>query len=417
MPATGAAVNAPQLLRADSDPLPLHTPARIGSPASRRLLAAGLVAALVAGGAGYWAHARRFETTDNAQVDGDISNLSPRVFGTVKVVHVVDHQRVRAGQLLVELDPADQEVAVAQAQAAVAEAEAQLRAEDPSVDITATSAEADLASSASEVVSAQAAVAEARKSVEQLTAQLAQAEAGDRTAQAERRRVEILVERQVIPQSEAEQLVNAAEASAANARAVRHALDAALDRVSAHGAKVAMARSRLVEARDNGPRQLAARRAQVQGRRASLDLARARLAQAELNLSYTRIHAPAAGVVGKKSVTTGDRVAPGQQLMAIAQVEALWVTANYRETQLRHLRPGQAVRIDVDATGWQLTGIIESIGGATGSRFSVLPPENATGNYVKVVQRIPVRIRLHGDPSQRERLRPGMSVEARTRVR
>ena len=178
-----------------------------------------------------------------------------------------------------------------------------------------------------------------------------------------------------------------------------------------------MARSRLVEARDNGPRQLAARRAQVQGRRASLDLARARLAQAELNLSYTRIHAPAAGVVGKKSVTTGDRVAPGQQLMAIAQVDSLWVTANYRETQLRHLRPGQPVRIDVDATGWQLTGIIESIGGATGSRFSVLPPENATGNYVKVVQRIPVRIRLHGDPSQRERLRPGMSVEARTRVR
>ena len=278
---------------------------RTGPPASLRRLAAGLVAALVAGGAGYWVYARQFETTDNAQVDGDISNLSPRVFGTVKAVHVVDHQRVRAGQLLVELDPADLEVAVAQARASVAEAEAQLRAEDPSVDITATSAEATLASSTSEVALAQAAVAEARKSVEQLTAQLAVAEAADRTAQAERRRVAILVERQVIPQSEAEQLVNAAEASAANARAVRHALDAALERVSGHGAKVAMARSRLVEARDNGPRQLEARRAQVQGRRASLELARARLAQAELNLSYTRIHAPAAGVVGKKSVTAG----------------------------------------------------------------------------------------------------------------
>ena len=168
--------------------------------------------------------------------------------------------------------------------------------------------------------------------------------------------------------------------------------------------------------RTNAPKQVATRRASVLSRQANLDLARAQLAQAELNLGYAQMRSPIAGVVAKKGVAVGDHVAPGQQLLAIVQTDELWVTANFRETQLERVRPGQRVDVHVDALGAGLSGRVESIGGATGSRLSLLPPENASGNYVKVVQRIPVRIRL--DPGQPglERLRPGMSVEPKVRI-
>jgi membrane fusion protein (multidrug efflux system) len=379
------------------------------------ILAAAAVAAL--GVATTWLHVRHFEETDDAQVDGDISNLSPRVAGTIKAVHVVDHQWVRAGDLLAEIDPADLQVAVAQAKAAVAQATAQLQEEDPTVPITESSNRAALAATASDLTSAQASRSEARKTVEQLRAQLAQARANDRTAQGDRRRAELLVAAGAIPRAEADLRISAAEASAASVRALAHALAAAGDRVDAHGAAVAIARSKVTEVRENAPRQVEARKASVLGRQAALDLARAQLTQAELNLGYARIRAPASGVVGKKSINVGDRVAPGQQIMAISQVETLWVTANFRETQLAHMGPGQPAQLHVDATATKLQGTVESIGGATGARFSVLPPENATGNYVKVVQRIPVRIRLAGSKGELARLRPGMSVEARVTVR
>jgi membrane fusion protein (multidrug efflux system) len=372
---------------------------------------------LVAGATGYGMYARQWEDTDDAQIDGNISNLSPKINGTIKAVHVVDNQRVHAGDLLAEIDPADLEVAVAQARAAVAQAEALYHAEDPTVSITETSNRAALESSRSDLASAHAAAAEARKSVEQLTAQLAQAEATDKTAQIDRRRAESLIAQQVIAQAQADQTINAATASAANVEALRHALDAARERVSAQLARVSIQQSRLIEVQANAPRQLQARRASVLGRQAALDLARAQLAQAELNLGYANIIAPADGIVGKKAINVGDRVAPGQAILALSQIDQLWVTANFRETQLEHLRPGQSVQIYVDGIGADLRGRIDSIGGATGSRFSVLPPENASGNYVKVVQRIPVRILLDADQVGLERLRPGMSVEPKVRVR
>jgi membrane fusion protein (multidrug efflux system) len=399
--------------RVEQDAAPV-VPLRRRLTRRQRWVMAAAAALAVLGGAATWLHLRHFEETDDAQVDGDISNLSPRVAGTIKAVYVVDHQWVRAGDLLAELDPADLEVAVAQARAAVAQATARLQEEDPIVSITETSNRAALASTASDLTSAQAVAAEARKTVGQLTAQLAQARAQDRMAQAERRRAELLVAAGAIARAEADLRISAAEAAAANTRALQHALAAARDRVDAHGAAVAIARSKVTEVQENAPRQVEARRASVLGRQAALDLAKAQLAQAELNLGYAKIRAPASGVVGKKSISVGDRVAPGQQILAIAQVQSLWVTANFRETQLAQLGAGQGARVHVDATGVELLGVVESVGGATGARLSVLPPENATGNFVKVVQRIPVRIRLQGELG---RLRPGMSVEARVRVR
>jgi membrane fusion protein (multidrug efflux system) len=410
------AVRPPGLLLVDTAP-PVRDAPKPAPPRSRRLLALAAVGVLALGSLSYWLYAQKFEDTDDAQVDGNISNLSPRVAGNIKVVHVVDNQEVAAGQLLAEIDPADLEVAVAQAKAAVAQAEAQLRAEDPTVSMTQTSNLATLASDASDLASAQAAVAEARKSVEQLKAQLAQAEASDKTAQLERRRAESLIGEQAIAQSEADQRVNAGIASTANVEALAHALEAAQERVAAQVARVAMTRSRLAEVQANAPRQVEARRAAVVSRQAALELATAQLAQAELNLGYAKITAPTSGIVGKKSINVGDHVAPGQQIMAISQIDTVWVTANFRETQLRHVRPGQAVELYVDAIASKLRGTVESIGGATGSRYSVLPPENASGNYVKVVQRIPVRIKLDKPQPGLERLRVGMSVEPKVSVR
>jgi membrane fusion protein (multidrug efflux system) len=377
---------------------------------------AGLVVAAASAG-GYLLHARQFEETDDAQIDGNISSISPRVTGTIQSVYVVENQEVRVGDLLAEIDPADLEVSVLQAKAAVAQAEAQLRAEDPTISITQTSNQTELASTASDLAGAQASVSEARKSVEQLRAQLAQAEANDKTVQIDRQRAEHLAADGAIARAELDQRVNTAIASSANIESLRHALEAAQERVTAQQARAATIGSKLSEVRSNGPRQVETRTAAVEWRRASLELARAQLTQAELNLKYTKIVAPIAGIVGKKAVSVGDRVSPGQQLMALVPVGDIWITANFRENQLERMRTGQSAEVRVDALALSLKGSVESFSGATGSRFSVLPPDNASGNYVKVVQRIPVRIKLDAGQAGLDRLRPGMSVEPTVRLR
>jgi membrane fusion protein (multidrug efflux system) len=415
-----------QALRADIDTIdlprpPASDPARAAPrpvPSKRRtqLLALGAVAAIALGGGGYWRHSLQLEETDDAQVDGSISSVSPRVTGTIKAVYVVENQEVRAGDVLAEIDPADLAVSLWEAKAAVAQAEAQLRAEDPTVSITETTRQTQLASTSSDLAGAQASVSEARKSVDQLEAQLAQAQANDRTVQLDRERAERLAADGAIARAELDQRANAAVASSANLESLRHALEAARDHVAAQQARAATIGSKLSEVRSNGPREVETRAATVEWRRASLELAKARLAQAELNLSYTKIVAPFAGVVGKKAVSVGDRVAPGQQLMALVPLGDLWVTANFRENQLERMRVGQPADVKVDALGATLSGTVVSFGGATGSRFSVLPPDNASGNYVKVVQRIPVRIKLDAAQAGLDRLRPGMSVEPTVRL-
>jgi membrane fusion protein (multidrug efflux system) len=380
-----------------------------------RILA--VLAVVLVGVAVYLWHSRKFEETDDAQVDGNISSIGPRVAGTVTAVRVVENQTVRAGDTLFEVDPTDLAVAVAQAKAAVAQAVAQLQAEDPSVPITEASNVAAVAGASSELVSATAGVSAAEKDVQQLTARLVEAEGNARLAEADRQRGEQLVKGGAMARADYDRRITAAQTTAADAQAARQSLESARQRVLQQKAQVGATQSRLAEVRKNAPRQVESRRASVLFRQANLDLAKAQLAQADLNLGYAQVRAPVAGVIGRKAVNVGDHVAPGQQLIAIAQVSDLWVTANFRETQLELVRPGQSVAVHVDALDRSFSATVESLGGVTGSRLSLLPPENASGNYVKVVQRIPVRI--HFDPGQEglDRLRPGMSVVPRIRVR
>jgi membrane fusion protein, multidrug efflux system len=361
------------------------------------------VAVLVIAAFAWWLHARHFEDTDDAQIDGDITAISARVPGTVVAVHAVDNQQVKEGDLLVELDPTDLEVAVAQARAAVAQAEAAYQAENPTVAITETSNRASVASAQDEVDNARA---------EMLAAQheLDQAQAQNRWAQLQLERGKQLLSTNTISQNDYDQRVSGADVARAN-------VAAAQQRIAQKKAKLETAQTRFRETQQNAPRQLVSREANLQARKANLDLAQAQLRQAQLNLSYAKITAPAAGIIGKKSVNVGERVQPGQQLMMLTQTGNLWVTANYRETQLDNMRVGQKATVHVDAIDRDYNGTVESIAGATGSRYSLLPPENATGNYVKVVQRIPVRIRLDPNQPELERLRPGMSVEPKVRVR
>ncbi|MDP9151733.1 MAG: HlyD family secretion protein [Myxococcota bacterium] len=381
------------------------------------LFVAGLVVVLVLAATAYWLHARRFEVTDDAQIDGNISNVSPRVSGNVSAVYIIENQSVKSGDVLAELDPTEVLIGLAQAKAQVALAQAQLEAEDPSVPITQSTNQSTVASARSELAASQAAVSAARSEVQQLAAQLAQASANDRTAQLEKQRSERLLAQGVVSQSDFDQRANAAAASAANLDALRQSLAASRDRVLQQQAQQAALQSRLTEVVSNAPRQVETRRASVVMRQAALDLANAQLALAEKNVSYTKIVAPVTGIVAKKSLALGDHVAPGQQVVAISQTDTLWVTANFRETQLPRMQPGQLASVHVDSIGLELSGAVESIGGATGSRLSVLPPENASGNYVKVVQRIPVRIRLDQGQTGLDRLRIGMSVEPKVTVR
>ena len=366
-----------------------------------RVAAAVLAAALAV--TLWWLHARRYEDTDDAQVDGNLSAISARVTGTATAVHVEDNQRVRAGDALVELDPTDLEAALAQARATVAQAEATMAAEQPSVSITQTS-------NAAAVRSAEADVESARTDLEAAQRDYDQAEASSRLAASQLARAKQLADGGSISPSDYDQRVATADVAIASAQAFRQ-------RLQGRRAKLEAAITRQREVLQNAPRQLVAREANVQVRQANLELARAQLHQAELNLGYARIVAPADGIVGKRTVNVGDRIQPGQQLAALTQTGRLWVTANFRETQIRLMRPGQRAEIHVDALDRDYAGTVESFAGATGSRYSLLPPENASGNYVKVVQRVPVRVRLDAGQPELDRLVPGMSVVVSVKVR
>ncbi|HEY2730748.1 MAG TPA: HlyD family secretion protein [Polyangia bacterium] len=382
----------------------------------RRRIAVAAAAMLAVAGLVYYLHSRHFETTDDAQIDADISNIGARVSGTITRVNVVENQRVRGGEAIAEIDPTDLEVALAQAKASVAQAAAQLEAEDPGVSITQTSNAAALTNASANISSGSAALAGAERDGEQAAARLEEALANQRNADLDLRRGQQLVDKDAISRADFDRRQSAALAAAAVVAGAQKALEAARARVTQQGALMAGIRGRFTEVRKNAPREVDARRATLAYRQANLELAKAQERQAELNLEYATVRTPVAGVVARKAVAVGDAVTPGQALVAVSQANEAWVTANFRETQLRRMRPGQAATIHVDALARDFRGSVESLGGATGSRLSVLPPENATGNYVKVVQRIPVRIRLDAGQADLERLRPGMSVEPKVRV-
>jgi membrane fusion protein (multidrug efflux system) len=343
------------------------TAAPAAKRASRRPLIIGGILSLVAvAGLLYWLRSRHFEDTDDAQIDGTISNVSPRVSGNVSAVYVVENQSVKTGDVLAEIDPEDLRISVEQARASVAMAQAQLEAEDPNVPMTLATNESQVASAGGDLAAAQAALSAARSDAQQLTAQLAQAEANDRTVQLDKDRSEKLIAQGAVAQADFDQHMNAAVASRANVDALRQSLAAAKDRVSQQVAQLVALRSHLTEIEANAPRHVATQKASVIAKQASLDLANAQLAQADRNLAYAKIIAPVTGIVAKKAIAVGDHVAPGQEVVAISDSSSFWVTANFRETQLEAMHPGQPARIHVDALDADLHGVVESVGGATG---------------------------------------------------
>ncbi len=369
------------------------------------------VVVLTIAGVLFWNYLQSYESTDDAEIDGHIAHIGSRISGTVIGVYTEDSRSVVAGQVLVDLDPSDYRAALAQAQANLAQAQSSLEAQAPNVPITQTTQSTAVETSQLAIANATAALEAARQSHESAVAELQQSEANAQNAAAEEARYRRLVEKQEVSREQYDQRATEARAMAALVQSRKAAADAAERAVTERETGVQQARARFLETENNRPRQLAMQHATVATRRANVDAARAQLEQAQLNLSYCKIVAPVAGIVGNKTVEVGQQVAPGQELLAITPTNDLWVTANFKETQIRRMRPGQRVTINVDALDQKFEGWVQNMPGATGARYSLLPPENATGNYVKVVQRLPVRIRIRQGQHGFERLRPGMSVE------
>jgi membrane fusion protein (multidrug efflux system) len=378
---------------------------RVGAAAGLVLFIALLAAAFL-----YWRYAQTYEDTDDAQIDGHLNAVSTRIAGTVTAVHIVENQYVKAGDLLVELDPRDAEIASQRAEANLAEAQARIRAEAPSVPITTATTQTSIATATAAVANAEAAVAQAEREHEARLAAVRQAEANNARAQADLARYAALVKKDEVSQQDYDQHVAGAKSAAAEVESARAAAAAASRAIEQRQAALQQARSQLNQATVTAPEQMSVHRATLELRRAGAATARTALEEAKLNLSYTRIVAPVAGVTGRKAVEVGQRVQPGQQLLSIVPLDDIWVTANFKETQLRHMRAGQRATIHVDALGRDFEGYVESMPPATAARFSILPPENASGNYVKVVQRLPVRLRFREGLDPGHLLRPGMSV-------
>lgn len=383
-------------------------PSRTSSPGFRVAIVIAVIVLLVVGFFVY-RYVTSYESTDDAQVDGHINSISTRISGHVIKLNVDDNQSVQAGTVLVELDPADYQVAYDRAKADFESAQATAAAAGVNVPITSVSTTSQVSSSDADVSGARAGIAAAKQQFEAAKATLDQAVANNVKAQNDLVRYKQLVDKQEISQQQYDQAVAAAAASAA-------AVDAARANADAAQAQVTQAQAKLAEAEANwrnaqtGPQQLQVTRSRAASALAEAQFKKADLDQAQLNLQYTKIVAPVAGVVSDRTVEVGQNVAPGQELMKIIPLNDVWITADYKETQLRHMKVGQHVTIEVDANGRSYKGKVDSIAGASGARFSLLPPENATGNYVKVVQRIPVKIVLDPGENKDQSLRPGMSV-------
>jgi membrane fusion protein, multidrug efflux system len=381
----------------------------------KRIAPLVLVVAVV-GALLWWLHSRQYEDTDDAQVDGHISQIGSRVAGYVTAVNVEDNQEVQAGQVLVEIDPRDYQVALDRAKAELADSQAQAVAANYNVPITSVATKSQIESAAADVRNSQAAVAAAHKNLDAARAKVQSALANNVKAQNDVQRYKGLVERDVISKQLYDAAIAAAESAAADVQGSQDNVVAAQEAVTQAEARVVQAQANLRNA-GTGPRQVSVTQARANSAQSTAAKNQAELEQAQLNVQYTKIFAPSHGVVGHRTAEVGQYVQPGQALMSLVDIDNVWITANFKETQLRHMQAGQPVEIKVDATGRKYKGKVLAIGGASGSRFSLFPPENATGNYVKVVQRIPVRIVLDPDQNQDHSLRPGMSVEPTVKVR
>ena len=357
-----------------------------------------------------------YESTDDAQVDGHVNSISARISGHVIKLNVEDNQYVQAGTVLVEIDPADYQVAYEHAKADFEDAQAAAVAAGVNVPITSVNTSSQVSATEADVISARAGIQVARQQFEAAKAQLDEAEANNVKAQNDLVRYKQLVDKQEISQQQYDQATAAAKASAAAVEAARASKDAAQQQVT-------QAQGRLTQAQANwnyantAPKQMQAIRARAASALAEAQRKKADLDQAQLNLQYTKVVAPVGGIVSNRTVEVGQNVAIGQEMMKVINLDDVWITANFKETQLRLMKVGDRATIEVDANGRKYNGKVDSIAGASGARFSLLPPENATGNYVKVVQRIPVKIVLNAGSNNDHQLRPGMSVEPKIWVR
>jgi membrane fusion protein (multidrug efflux system) len=404
---------APSITESEPPMKSAPPPERKYSPEARRkrrrnfiILIAAVV--LIAAGMVLWRYLSSYESTDDAQADVHLYPVSARISGYVVRVNVNDNQWVNKGDVLVEIDPTDYQVALAQAQANLANAEATARSLNITVPITSVNTVSQLQFTASGIEDARAAVNAAEKQLAAAHEQVEAAEANDVKAQDDLHRYKLLVDKREVATQIYDQALASAKSSTANVTATKASESAAQQFVQ-------QAQSRLAQAAANhayaqtGPQQVSSTRARVRAAIADVEEKRALVEKAKLNLGYTNIVAPISGEVNK-TVVVGLNVEPGQQLLTIVPLDEVWITANFKETQLKHMRVGQKADIHVDSSGRTLHGHVDSIAGATGPLFSLLPPENATGNYVKIVQRVPVKIVLEPAENRDRRLRPGMNV-------
>ena len=416
MDQTNTAVAEPKP-EAQSTASPAHTDsearyrrraALLGSTGAKVVVFA-VIAVLLVAGVLLWRYFGSYESTDDAQIDGHVNSVSARVSGHVVTLNVEDNQYVEQGTVLVEIDPTDYQVAVARARADYADAQAQAAAAGINVPLTNVSTSSQVAAAQAGVASGKAGIAWARQQLAAAQAQLVEAEANNVRAQNDLVRYKQLIDKQEISQQQYDQALAAAKASAATVEAARAATDAASAQIEQFQSRLLQADADLRTA-ETRPQTIQATMARARAAQATADRKKAELDQAELNLQYTKIVAPVTGVVSNRTVEVGQNLQPGQEMMKIVPLEDIWVTANFKETQLRSMKPGQKADIDVDANGKTYKGHLDSIAAVSGARSSLLPPENATGNYVKVVQRIPVKIVFEPGQTKSHDLRPGMSV-------
>jgi membrane fusion protein (multidrug efflux system) len=398
---------------------------------SRSRIIAAVVAVLVVIAAVIWLLSRGHESTDDAQIDGHITQIAARVGGTVIKVAVDNNNKVDSGALLIQIDPRDYQIAVDRARAELADAEAQAAAARTGVPIAQVQTRSDVNTASGGVAEAEAGISSADQQIQAAQANLVSAQARQREREStavktakDVERLRGLVQKDEISQQQFDAAVAAADAAKANVDAAKSEVTAAQAAIAVAEQKAAQARASAAQAHaslanaQTAPQQLKVTQARAAGADAKVKQMQAALEQAELNLQYTTVKAPTAGIVSRKTVEVGQVVQAGQPLMALVALQDVWVTANFKETQLNDMRPGQRAVVEVDALdGRKFTGHIDSIAAATGAKFSLLPPENATGNYVKVVQRVPVKIVFDPGQDPNRLLRPGMSVTPTVYIR
>ncbi|MGA8938679.1 MAG: HlyD family secretion protein [Acidobacteriaceae bacterium] len=390
------------------------------STSTKKIIGFTVLLVLIIGAALFYWRSTYTEDTDDAQVDGNLYQVSSRVSGQVIHVDVEEEQFVHKGDPIAEVDPKDYQVALEQAQANLADAQAQYEQATANVPITSVQVHTTIQTSGSDVLGNQASVEQAEAQVDVDKAKVVSAKAQALKSQLDVQRYTPLVAKDVISKQQYDAAVAAADADKGSLDAAERDVKAQEDAVNIMRQRLSQSQSQAAQSVKNGPKQVAVEQARAVAAEASIKEAQAKVDQAELNLSYTKIVAPITGIVSNKSVAVGENLSVGQSLMTIVPLTDLWITANFKETQLKQMSKGQKVDIEVDALGGRkFTGVVAEIGGATGSSLSLFPPENATGNYVKVVQRIPVRINFTNlDKENKDfALRIGMSVEPTVRVK